>query len=361
MARDYYEVLGIAKTATPEEIAGAFRKLAMLHHPDKNQGDEAAAAARFKEISEAYNTLSDPSKRSVYDLRGPSMNFRQARPRPGPAPFQQASSFEDVMQEFFGGSQYRGRNVQAKVDISFKEAMSGCSRNIPVKKRKLCNVCSGHGFTGFQPCTVCNGSGSKQMAMDGPFEVNTLCEVCGGTGKASVVPCRDCAATGFTPMSEKLVKLDIPAGIDNGMQIRVAGEGEPAKKNGRTGDLMVFVMVASHPLFKREGLDLTFDIPVSYTQLVLGTELEVPTIDGVKVKIKIPPGTQTGTRFRMKGRGIPKMQKPVERGDLVATVKCDTPKELGEEYRQLVEQLANLELNNISERRKAYAEKAAQG
>lgn len=350
--RDHYEVLGVSRTASEEEIRKAYRKLARQHHPDMNPGD-VAATERFKEVQLAYETLSDPAKRAAYDSYGPRMNFRRrpAASRPGPA--SGGFSFEEVMEEFFGGSSFRGRNIQVRVEIEFLDVLKGCTKAIKIKKRKRCARCTGNGFTEFSPCKICNGTGFKTVA-DAPFEFRTACEVCAGSGKAAVVRCGDCLGSGFTPMQEKSLEVTIPPGIDNGMQVRVVGEGEESQRGGRPGDLHVFVLVKDHPIFRREGVNLTVDVPVSYTQLALGGEIEIPTLDQGNMKVSIPAGSQPNTRFRLKGRGFP---SPKGLGDILVTVKVETPKEPNEEYRKVLEQLAELEKANVTPRREAWAKK----
>lgn len=354
---NYYELLGVPKTATQEEIKKAYRQKARQYHPDRNIGDKEAEEM-FKRVQEAYDTLNDPAKRALYDGGAPSMHFRRGR-RPNPGPARPAGfSFEDVMEEFFGGSTYKGRNIQVRLEIEFKEVMTGCIKHIKVKKRKTCTGCSGFGYTGFTPCGNCAGSGFVQVA-DAPFEFRTSCQVCGGTGKANTVKCGDCAGSGFLPgYHENGLEVHIPAGIVSGMQIRLPGEGEPSLRGGNNGDVVIFVLVKDHPIFNREGPHLTVEVPVSYTQLVLGDEIDIPTLSGETVKVKIPSGSQSHTKFRLKGKGFPAGNGAV--GDLLATVKIETPKTLDEDYKKTLEQLAELEKKNVTPRREQWAKKSAQ-
>jgi molecular chaperone DnaJ len=355
---NYYELLGVPKTATQEDIKKAYRQKARQYHPDRNPGDPVAEDM-FKKVQEAYETLNDPLKRSMYDGGAHTMHFRRgARPRPNAGPKPAGFSFEEVMEEFFGGSTYKGRNIQFRVEIEFKEVMTGCVKQVKVKKRKRCTGCSGFGYTGFTPCGNCSGSGFTQVA-DAPFEFRQACVVCGGTGKAATVKCADCAGSGFLPgYHEYPLEIHIPPGIENGMQLRLAGEGEESLRGGRAGDVMIFVLVKDHPIFSREGPHLTVEVPVSYTQLVLGDEIEIPTLDGSKVKVKIPPGSQSHTKFRLKGRGFPGGKAGV--GDLLATVKIETPKATDEEYKKVLDQLAEMEKKNVTPRREQWAKKSAQ-
>jgi molecular chaperone DnaJ len=357
MARDYYEVLGVARTATEEEIKKAYRQLARQHHPDRNPGDKEAET-RFKEVQEAYDTLSDKEKKSLYDLRGhsgPSMRFRR-KPKPGSAP-NPGFSYEDVVSEMFGGSVFRGRNIQVRVEVELLEVLTGCTKTIKIKKRKRCMTCSGNGFTGFTPCSVCAGSGVK-LIQDAPFDLQMACPVCQGSGKADVTRCGDCLGSGFTPMTDKMLNVQIPAGIGNGMAVRIRGEGEEAQKTGTPGDVMVVVLVKEHPIFRVEGPNLAVDIPVSYTQVALGGKIDIPTLAEGKVEVDIPAGAQSNTRFRLKGRGLPTPAGVM--GDLVATVKVETPKALDEEYKKVLEQLAELEKKVVTPSREAWNKKVGE-
>lgn len=354
--KDFYEVLGVTRSATDEEIKKAYRKGARKYHPDVNPGDPEAVE-KFKEVQEAYETLSDPLKKSRYDgTTAHNMHFRR-KPKKGPATPPPGSSFEEVMEEFFGGSSFKGRNITVRLEIDFKEVLAGCTKHVKVKKRKRCSGCMGHGYTGFQPCPHCEGSGFVQVA-DAPFGFRTACQVCGGSGKASVVKCGDCAGSGFLPgYTEEAVVINIPSGIDNGMQVRLAGQGEESLRGGRAGDLIVFVLVKEHPIFSREGPDITVEVPVSYTQLVLGGEIEIPTLAEGRLKVKVPEGSQSHTKFRLRGKGFPNGRGSM--GDLIATLKIETPKNLNEEYKKALEQLAELEKHNVTPRREQWAKKVA--
>ena len=355
--KDYYEVLGITKSASEEEIKKAYRNGAMKYHPDRNPGD-AEAIERFKEISEAYDTLSDAVKKSMYDGGAHNMHFRRRPPKsnPGPTP-PPGFSFEDVMADFFGGSSFKGRNITVRIEVEFKEVLTGCKKHFKVKKRKRCTGCAGQGFTGFQPCSHCNGTGATQV-VDAPFEMRTSCPVCSGTGKASVVKCGDCLGSGYLPgFHEKALEIAIPAGIENGMQVRLAGEGEESLRGGRAGDVMIFVMVKDHPIFSRDGFNLTVEVPVSYTQLVLGGEVEIPTLAEGAMKVKVPNGSQSHTKFRLRGKGFPTGKGSV--GDLIATLKIETPKTYDEGYKKVLEQLAELEKQNVPPRREQWAKKVS--
>lgn len=355
--KDYYEVLGVESVATDEEIKKAYRKRARTHHPDMNPGD-SDATKRFQEVQEAYDTLGDPIKKSRYDGAAPHMRFRrrpQTKTNPGTPP--PGFAFEEVMEEFFGGSTFKGRNITVRLEVDFKEVLTGCTKHIKIKKRIRCTGCMGNGFTGFQPCPNCEGSGAVQVA-DSPFGFRTACQVCSGTGKASVVKCGDCIGSGYLPgYHEKALDINIPAGIDNGMQVRLAGEGEESLRGGRAGDVMVFVLVKEHPLFNREGPHLSVEVPVSYTQLVLGDEIEIPTLAEGSLKVKVPAGSQSHTKFRLKGKGFPAGNGSL--GDLIATLKIETPKSFDEDYKQALERLSELEKKNVTPRREQWAKKVS--
>ena len=352
--RDYYEVLGVAKTATEDEIKKAYHTGARKHHPDVNPGD-SEASKRFQEVQEAYETLSDPIKRARYN-GAPHMRFRgrtQTKSSSGPPP---GATYEEIVEEFFGGSAYKGRNITVRLEVEFKEVLIGCKKNIKVKKRKRCTGCAGMGFTGYKSCINCNGSGMVQVA-DSPFGFNTGCHVCNGTGKTSTVKCGDCIGSGYLPgYYEKALEVNIPAGIDNGMQLRLAGEGEESIRGGRAGDVMIFVLVKEHPIFGREGANISVEVPVSYTQLVLGGEIEIPTLTEDALKVKVPAGSQSHTKFRLKGKGFP---IGGAFGDLIATLKIETPKSFDPEYKEVLEKLSELEKKNVTPRREQWSKKVS--
>jgi molecular chaperone DnaJ len=360
MANDYYELLGVTRTATPQEIKSAYRKLAMKYHPDRNPGDKEAEAM-FKRVQEAYDTLSDPGKRAYYNgngTPGPTPGRRQSRRQ---RPFHQGASseFQSIFEEFFGGGVDRGRNIQVRVECELLEIVQGCHKTIQYKKRNRCTSCEGQGFTKFNPCGACGGSGFAQVTESNPFQFVQQCVHCHGSGKIAVERCSDCGGGGFTALLEKQLTVTIPPGIDNGMQVRVRGEGEEGRLGSRTGDLFVVVLIKEHPIFKRNGADLVLDVPVSYTQLVLGQEIEIPTLKDGIVNVKMPVGTQSNTRFRLKGKGLPHLQTPTVLGDIIATVKVETPNELCDEYKELIEKLAEVEKKHITPRREAFAKKVS--
>ncbi|HOM02460.1 MAG TPA: molecular chaperone DnaJ [Acetivibrio sp.] len=373
--RDYYEVLGVDKGASDAEIKKAYRKLAKQYHPDMNPGDKTAEA-KFKEINEAYEILSDPQKRARYD------QFGHAGTDPnGFGGFGGGFSggfgdfdfggFGDIFETIFGGGfgtrtsgarrgPQRGADLKYSMEISFEEAAFGAKKEVTISRMEACPTCSGSGTKpGHQPvtCKQCNGTGQVQYKQRTPFGqiVNVrTCDVCHGEGKIITNPCETCSGKGRV---RKHVKLDvtIPAGIDNGQTIPVRGEGEHGLKGGPSGDLFITVKVKPHPIFKRHGNDVSCDIPITFTQAALGAEIEVPTLDG-KVKLVIPEGTQTGSIFKLKGKGIPFIRGS-GRGDQHVKVNVEVPKKLNEKQKEVLRQFAELVGDEVHEQRKGFFNK----
>jgi molecular chaperone DnaJ len=349
--KDLYAVLGIPKTATKEEITKAYRKGAKTHHPDVNPGD-ADAARRFGEIQEAYDILSDPNKRAEYD-RGPTMHFR----RGNASPFSGFDPFAEMAADFFHKSNFRGRNLQVRLELDLYEVYTGCKKQIFLKIKNKCNTCKGQGQTSSENCSHCNGEGFVKVN-NAPFEFRTNCTFCNGSGKVNPKPCSDCSGKGTIPgYKEKKIEIEIPCGIDNGMQVRVHGEGEESQKGGNPGDVIVFIIVKDHPIFTRQGIDLFVDVPVSYTQLALGSDVEIPTLSGDKILLKIPAGTQSHSKFKINAKGLPAPQGVI--GDMFVTVKVETPKELTDEYKNALEILRTLEDSQIGPKRTLWQKNAA--
>ncbi|MCL0091464.1 molecular chaperone DnaJ [Dehalococcoidales bacterium] len=340
--RDYYEILGIDRNATEEEIKKAFRKLAFIYHPDRNRED--GAEEKFKEINEAYEVLSDPDKRAAYDRFGHSEGFR------GFDGFD-FGGFGEIFDAFFGGpttaarqAPQRGADLHYGITISLEEAAFGCQKEINISRIENCSLCHGIGSKpGSQPsrCPSCNGSGQVrrvQRSIFGRFTNITTCSQCHGEGRIITEPCPQCRGTG-REKRQRIVLVKIPAGVDNGSQICLRGEGQAGTRGGSPGDLYVTLTVEQHPFFLRDGDNILYELPINIAQAALGAEVEVPTLDG-NIKLKIPAGSQTGNVFRLKGRGIPHLHKS-GRGDLLVTLFVVIPEKLTEKQRQLLKELAS--------------------
>ena len=347
--RDYYAVLGIARGASDEEIKKAYRKLALQYHPDRNGAPDAAE--KFKEVTEAYQVLSDPEKRSLYDRFGHSAFERGAGV--GGVDFGNFAGFniEDIFESFFGtaGSRgarqrvQRGQDLRYDLRLTLEEAVFGADKDITVTKNVACTRCSGDGIEpGSRPvaCTRCGGSGELrrvQQSIFGQFVNVTLCDHCNGEGAVIADPCRECRGNGVV-RATKTIRVSIPAGADDGLQIRLSGEGEAAPRSGVPGHLYVVLHVQPHRYFKRQGNDLVLEVPVNVAQATLGAEFRVPTLDGKEMPVKVPPGTQSGRIIRIRGEGVPYLRER-GRGDLQVHVKVKIPTELTDEQKRLFRQL----------------------
>ena len=346
--KDYYAILGVPKTASKDEIVKAYRKGAQQHHPDRNPGD-AEAESRFRDIQEAYDILSDTSKRSDYDSGGSSMHFRM---RGGGSPF--GSHFSDVMSDIFGNSTFRGRNLQIRLEINLADAYNGCKKEVVVKVKNTCTTCKGHGQVSNEQCASCGGQGFTKVN-NAPFEFRTNCNVCNGLGKINPIPCTDCNGTGnLSGYKEKKIDVHIPCGVESGLNLRLPGLGEESLRGGNPGDLIVHVLVNDHEYFMRDGIDLMIDVPLTYSQLALGCEVEIPTICDEVLTCKIPDGTQSHTKFKLGGKGM-KLPNGVY-GDMIVTVKADVPKNSSPEYKEAIKKLVDFEKLHISPRRKKWQE-----
>lgn len=351
--RDYYEVLSVERDAGDPEIKSAYRKMAIRYHPDKNPGNQEAEE-KFKEAAEAYSVLSDPSKRAQYDRFG---HQGVSGAGPGFSGFDPTifSDFSDILGDFFGfgdlfggggtrrrSAAERGADLRYDLQISFEEAAFGVKTKIRVPRLETCKDCSGSGAQpGSAPttCPQCQGRGQVRY-QQGFFSISRTCGQCRGTGQVIGNPCRACRGEGRLH-AEKTLEIKIPAGVDHGARLRISGEGEAGVRSGEAGDLYVVVFVKEHPYFQRDGNDLHCALPISFSQSALGTEIRVPTLDDKEEFLKIPEGTQTGTTFRIRGKGIHFLNGR-GRGDLFVTVRVMTPQKLTREQRRLLEQLAEI-------------------
>lgn len=351
--RDYYEVLGVSKNATKDEIKKAYRKLSKKYHPDINK--EPDADEKFKEIKEAYEVLSDDQKRAQYDRFGhadPNQGFGGFDGFGG-SDFGGFGGFEDIFSAFFGGGSRRrnpnaprqGADLQYTMTLDFEEAVFGKETTIEIPREETCDTCNGSGAKrGTKPevCKHCQGTGQLSTEQNTPFGkiVNRrVCHYCSGTGKEIKEKCSTCGGTGKVKIRRK-ISVKIPAGIDDGQQVRVAGEGEPGINGGPPGDLYIVAHVRPHEFFKRDGDDIYCEMPITFVQAALGDEIEVPTLHG-KVKQKIPAGTQTGTRFRLRGKGVPNV-RGYGIGDQFVNVRIITPTKLTEKQKQLLQEFAEI-------------------
>ncbi|MBP6901905.1 MAG: molecular chaperone DnaJ [Burkholderiaceae bacterium] len=352
--RDYYEVLGLAKNASDDDIKKAYRKLAMKFHPDRNQGDEAKKAEeKFKEAKEAYEMLSDAQKRAAYDQYGhagvdPNAGGGGFRGGPGAEGFGGfAEAFGDIFGDIFngggrrggGGQQvYRGADLSYAMEITLEEAAHGKEAQIRIPAWDSCDTCKGTGAkpgTSVKTCGTCNGSGSVHMRQ-GFFSIQQTCPHCHGTGKVIPEPCTACNGAGKIKR-QKTLEVKIPAGINEGMRIRSAGNGEPGTNGGPAGDLYIEIRIKEHEIFERDGDDLHCTVPVSFTTVALGGSIEVPTLAG-KAEIDLPEGTQHGKTFRLRGKGIKGLRSSYP-GDLYCHVQVETPVKLTEHQRKLLKEL----------------------
>lgn len=360
--RDYYELLGIVRSAGEDEVKKAYRKLALQYHPDRNPGDKQAEE-RFKEVSEAYQVLSDPQKRAQYDKFG-----HAAFGDNGPG-FDFNSGFEDIFGdifgEFFGGagarrrSESRGEDLRYNLTLSFEEAVSGVEKKIKIPRHGPCDTCRGTGAkagTSPQTCPSCRGRGQVSF-QQGFFSVSRSCSQCHGQGTFISDPCTICGGAGRVRKMHTL-SVKIPAGVDNGSRLKLRGEGETAPARGVPGDLYVVIQVEPHPIFTRENLDILCDVPISFVQAALGAEIDVPTLDG-KIKMKIPSGTQSGKVFRIKGKGV-KDVHGYEQGDQHVLVLVETPTHLTARQKELLKEFAALGGEDINPLSKGFFDKVKQ-
>ena len=348
--RCYYETLSVERTASDGDIKSAFRKQAMQWHPDRNSGDKDAEH-RFKEINEAYEVLKDPDKRAAYDRFGHAA-FEHGMGNGAAAGFGAdfATTFSDIFDDLFGmggrrgrgGGRERGADLRYNMEISLQEAFAGKAAQIRIPTSVTCEACSGSGAkAGTKPksCQMCGGHGRVRHAQ-GFFTLERTCPNCQGRGKSIDSPCASCAGSGRVTR-DRTLSVNIPAGVEDGTRIRLAGEGEAGVRGGPSGDLYIFLSIGAHPFFQREGADLHCRVPVSMVTAAVGGEVEVPTIDGGKGRVKVPEGTQSGRRFRLQGRGMPVLRAR-QTGDMYVQVVVETPQNLTKKQRELLTEFDRL-------------------
>ena len=369
--RDYYEVLGISKTADDAEIKKAYRVLAKKYHPDMNPGD-AEAEKKFKEASEAYAVLSDPEKRRQYDQFGHAAFEGGGAGGFGGFDFNSADFgdiFGDIFGDFFGGGRRRGANngpmkganIRTSVRITFEEAVFGVSKEIELTLKDECATCHGTGAkpgTSPETCTKCGGKGQvvfTQQSFFGTVRNVQICPECNGTGKVIKEKCADCHGTGYIA-NRKKIQVSIPAGIDNGQSVRIRDKGEPGTNGGPRGDLLVEVIVARHPIFQRQDYNIFSTVPISFAVAALGGDVVVDTVDG-KVIYEVKPGTQTDTKVRLKGKGVPSLRNKEVRGDHYVTLVVQTPEKLSGEAKELLKQFDALTGDSLNAAKNIDGEK----
>lgn len=366
--RDYYEVLGLSKGASEDELKKAYRKLARQYHPDVNK-DNPEAAAKFKELSEAYDILSDQEKRSRYDQMGHAA-FEGGAGSSGAEGFGfGGGGFEDIFESFFGGGGGRSRqrgaapgaDLRYDLEITFEEAAFGVEKKISVNKLEKCDICHGSGASensNVETCSECHGSGQvkvMQNTLFGRMATVVACPKCQGEGKIIKEPCKACKGKGRARKA-KDITVKIPAGVDTGTRLRVSGEGEAGERSAASGDLYVYLFVKPHKFFKREEQNVWCEVPINIVQASLGTEIAVPTLDG-KVTLKIPQGTQPDSVLRVKGKGIPSLRRNSTRGDQMVRIKVIVPKVLSEKQKRLLTEFADSDGESLNPEEKSFWKK----
>jgi molecular chaperone DnaJ len=360
---DYYELLGVGRTANAEELKKAYRQAALRYHPDRNPGDKAAEE-KFKELSEAYQVLSDSEKRAQYDRYGHAAFEQSGAGFSGGFDFTNFEEiFSDIFGDFFGGggrggrhAGQRGEDLSYNLELSFEEAAFGTEKTVSVPRMIMCETCHGKGAkpgTSPKTCTACRGSGQVRF-QQGFFTIARTCNQCGGQGTVITDPCTFCRGQGMTRTTAS-VKVKIPAGVDSGARLKLRGEGDVGLAGGPAGSLFLLIHVREHPLFTRQGADVVCEIPIRFTQAALGAEIEVPTLEG-KIKMKIPPGTQSGKVFRLRGKGIASLRGS-GRGDQLVRAVVETPRQLSPKQRALLEEFARLDGADVHPMSKGFFEK----
>jgi molecular chaperone DnaJ len=357
--RDYYEVLGVDRNASESDIKKAYRTLAKKYHPDMNPGDKNAEQ-KFKEVNEAYAILSDPDKKAKYDQFGhagvdPNSGFGEGGfgGFSGFGGFGGSDIFGDIFSSFFGGGSsesasyngpVRGNDILQRITISFEEAAFGCKKDISYGRVEVCPECDGTGAakgTAVETCSTCKGTGQVRMAQRtalGLFQTTRPCSDCGGSGKVIKNPCSYCRGKGYVKNTKKL-EVSIPAGIDDGQKVAIRSQGDVGRNGGPNGDLIIAVSVRPHPIFERDGYYVLCDVPITFAEAALGAEIQIPTLEG-QVTYSIPEGTQHGTKFTIRGKGIPYVNSK-NRGDLIFSVSIETPRGLTDSQKELLRKFAN--------------------
>jgi len=362
--KDYYEILGVAKGAAPDDIKRAYRKAAAANHPDRNPGNDEAIE-RFKEAAEAFDVLGDTEKRALYDRYGHEAFARSGGRQAGFNDVNDVfSAFGDLFEGFFGNAASRGggrratrgESLRCGIELDLREAAFGVTRSVEIERDELCSTCDGSGArpgSKAERCSYCSGRGQIVQAQ-GFFRVQTTCPACRGTGEVIREKCSQCSGSGREAKIARL-EVKVPPGVDNGMQLCLRGEGAPGDHGGPRGDLYCDIHVADHPLFKRHGHDLVCAVPLSYPQAALGTELEIPLLDG-RHQLAIPAGTQPGEIIRLRGKGMPDPHSR-RKGDLLIQIHMEVPKKLNQRQEELLRELSVLEQTNVSAHQKSFLQK----
>lgn len=361
--KDYYEVLGVSKTATDQEIKSAFRKLAKQYHPDNKQtGDDV----KFKEVGEAYAILSDPEKRKTYDQFGHAAFDPGNQGNPYGGGFSGFSTedidLESIFRDFFGGGfssggrgrsrSTRGEDTLVRVDLTFEEAIAGCKKNINLTLNEKCSKCNGAGGFNETTCTTCGGHGrviTEQRSLFGVYQTQTTCHVCGGSGKTFKETCDNCRGTGLKKENKEIV-VTVPAGVDTGSQLRISGKGSSGKNGGPNGDIYLEFRVEEHPLFERDGEDIYLEVPLTLTEAILGCKKTIPTIYN-NIEVDVNPGTQSGTKVKIKGKGV-LIPNTSRKGDMYIIYNVLIPTKLSSKEKDIVKELDKLNLSDCSEIKK---------
>lgn len=369
--RDYYEVLGVDKNAGEDELKKAYRKLAMKYHPDRNPDNKEEAEEKFKEANEAYEVLSNPDKRARYDQFGHAGVDPNGMGGAGGSGFGGFSGggfedmFGDIFDMFGGGfsssatrkGPKKGRDLRINMNLSFEEAVFGCKKQIKINRKENCPTCNGTGAKNandVKTCDKCGGTGQirvSQRSMFGMVQTVKTCDKCNGEGKIVTNPCETCKGSGKVS-KERTITVNIPSGVDNGSVLPLRGEGEAGSKGGKNGDIYIYINVKPHPYFKREGIDIYLNVPISFVQATLGDTLKIPTLDG-SVNLKIPEGTQTGQTFKLKGKGINNING-YGKGNEYVTVNVEIPKKLNSEQKKALKAFANATNNATFEKTNSF-------